>query len=1602
MSGRVQKKPVQKISSKIVADDFSAAFLLCIQPETLKQFDPETLKQIVVRHRTMSQSRKRGNTVLEITNPSEREVGKASHTTIDIVGDDKAFIIDSVIAHMSRTSYPIEKILHSLVYVGTSKGGNVGAYLAKKTENYLGQSHIYIECARRLTKEQIAELKHALQVVFEDTTLSNRDWLSIKEGVQKLRDNLLPSATSSKKEFADYQDFIDYIHNDNFTLLGMSDYTISAGKDGLLKPVAASGLGLLSATRSEDFLTDSDKKHILKNTVLASQAQILVTKLMRKSTVHRSVPVDAIVVKRVDAKKQTVGYTLIIGLFTSVTYSRSLGTVPFLRMKAENVMQAAGYDGLEHGGRAMRHILEKYPRDELFQINHDQLYKTCVSIMLLQEQPRIALYIRPDIFGRTVTCLVYIPRDIFDSRLRIRFSGILASELNANLIDFQSAVDDSPMVRISFVLAWNDGATQKFNHATIEAALQEAGTSWAVRLNKVFLIYGYDEDAAAELTLRYGRAFADSYQERYQVRQSIHDIQKIEQVVVTGTADVDFYKPYNADSQEVSLKIFSPINPIHLSNVLPILENMGLSIIAEYPFEVKPRDVGHSVWIQDFQAGIAASAAAQQTISFDKAKIAAISAEFESCLKGVWEKQIENDSLNKLIILAGMPWRDVVILRSYVRYLRQTKIPFSLPYMEKALTDHPEIALLLTQYFHVVFNPALQGKKGISADSIEKQILENLQKVSLLDQDRVLRAMFALIRVTLRTNFYQTDENGEPKAAVSIKFDSAQIVDIPDPKPYREIFVYSPRVEGVHLRCGPISRGGLRWSDRHEDFRTEVLGLMKAQQVKNSVIVPQGSKGGFVVKLPPVDGGREAYQKEGIACYQIYIRALLDITDNRKGGKVVPPLDVVRLDKDDPYLVVAADKGTATFSDIANAISVERGFWLGDAFASGGSAGYDHKKMGITARGAWESVKRHFRELNHNTQTDVFDVVGVGDMGGDVFGNGMLQSEKIRLVGAFNHVHIFCDPLPDAASSFKERDRLFKAVKGWDHYDVSKLSKGGRIYARSEKYLKLTPEIQQRFEIEKDTVSPSELMVAMLKSRSDLLFFGGIGTYIKATTETDADAGDRSNDAQRINAADVRAKVVGEGANMAITQRGRIEFAQKGGRANTDFIDNSAGVDTSDHEVNIKILMSDIMSDPKQKMNIAGRDKLLATMTDDVARLVLNDNYQQTQAISLLEAQAADLLPEHATFMNSLEKAKLLNRRVEFLPDAEQIEQRLKLRKGLTRPELSLIISYGKITYTDALLQSKLPDDPAMMNWLMAYFPDSLQKKYASAIGKHQLRREIVATAIANAVINRMGPTFVRLAADKTGQDLGSITNAYLVVRDAFGLGDLWKNIEALDAKVPALAQIRAMQKVSKLAERETYWLLNRLGRKANLEKDGAAFSKGISELKLTLEKILPIDMKENFVVRRSVWVENGLPQKLAHEIALLPLLTSGFDIIQIAGALKKDIARVAQVYFACGSVFAFEKSRNKIHNLAQDTPQMAMAVSALIDSFYRIQSSITAQILKDLGKAPVSDKAIAQWIETSCPEAASVIADVATTNQNGGFDFAALVVLEQRLRRLV
>ena len=1579
---------------------FSSAFLSNIPDEISLQFDKDLLDCVVSRHEALGHVRKLGENLIQVYNPTLAKQGwTGSHTAIDIITDDKAFIVDSVIALLTAKSYLIEHIVHPLLFVARNKNGKIETVSATRETGLAGQSHIFVQLNRRLTELEMTKLQQELASVYQDVHLSNRDWMDIKRKVKSLHDVVQSTVKIKPAVKDDFLAFLDYIHDDNFTLLGYSDYTVSGNKTNFI-PEKGTGFGLLSKERSEDFLDEIDKQKMLHVATIDKLETVVVTKLSKVSPVHRRVPLDVVLVKKTNAQGKVTGLSIIVGLFTSVTYSRGLNTVPFLRFKADAVVARAGFDGNEHRGRALRHILEKFPRDELFHMDINHLYDVCISIMQLQEQPRIALYLSPDVFGRQMVAVTYIPKELYDTRLRIKFACILEEDLNATYVDFQSAVDDSPLVRSTFTLVWNAESKRQYDAGQIEVRLQAIGQSWAERLNHAFIEHLATEDEAASLTLRYGGAFSDSYQEMYRARQAVHDIQKIEEAIKYNRIEVDLYRPYNAGGREVSLKIYSLDSPVALSDVLPILENMGLRIVAEYPHEVRPRGENKSVWIQDFLAEVAGKV----TSNPDKKSVQAIRDEFESCLKGIWSGQVENDSLNKLILLSAMSWRDIVILRACVRYLRQTKIPFSLSYMEQALTENPDISKLFGELFHYLFNPEKQTKKS-SVDKVRAAIIESLQSVSSIDQDRVLRAMLGVMDAALRTNFFQSDINGQPKSWVSIKLDSSKIADIPEPRPYREITVYSPRVEGIHLRVGPIARGGLRWSDRHEDFRTEVLGLVKAQNVKNSVIVPMGAKGGFVVKNSPKqkEGYREAYMKEGIACYQTYIRALLDITDNRKGGKIIPPANVVRLDKDDPYLVVAADKGTATFSDIANAISLEYGFWLGDAFASGGSAGYDHKKMGITARGSWESVKRHFREIGHNTQTEEFDCVGVGDMAGDVFGNGMLQSQKIRLIGAFNHLHIFCDPTPDAASSFKERQRLFKAVKGWDAYDASKLSKGGRIFLRSEKSLSLTPEIQKRFAIAKSVVTPAELIQAILKAEIDLLYFGGIGTYIKSINETSLDVGDRSNDSLRIDAIDLRAKVIGEGANLALTQRGRIEFAQYGGRINTDFIDNSAGVDTSDHEVNIKILMSDIASNPKHKMTIAARDKLLTEMTDVVAGLVLNDNYQQTQAISLLEMRAPDLLTEHAAFMHSLERAGLLNRKVEFLPDDEQIEARLKNHKGLTRPELSLIISYGKLTYTKALLASKLPDNTAFIDWVISYFPEKLQSKFKSEIECHQLRREMIAMSISNAVVNRMGPTFVRMTSEKTGADISDVTKAFMVVRDAFGLQSLWSNIEAMDNKIDANVQLRALYKTSCLAERETYWLLTRLGREISVQKDSEKFSKGISDLKKKIETILPKAAIDSLKNRRKLWIDDGIPQGLANDISLLPLLGAGFDIIKTAELLKADMMKVARVYFAVGAAFHLETLRNKAGLLPQDNANITAAVAGVVDSFYSVQADLSARIIRDIGKAPVTESVVQEWIAKFCPRASALQDKISSVDRMGGMsDLASLVVVEQNLRQLL
>ncbi|HMA13925.1 MAG TPA: NAD-glutamate dehydrogenase, partial [Kiloniellaceae bacterium] len=1073
----------------------------------------------------------------------------------------------------------------------------------------------------------------------------------------------------------------------------------------------------------------------------------------------------------------------------------------------------------------------------------------------------------------------------------------------------------------------------------------------------------------------------------------------IEEAIAADDLAMNLYRPAGAPPDELHFKIYVLDRPVPLSDILPMLENMGLRVIGEIPFDIEVPDRKAPVWMHDFDMCAEGKAAID---------LEAVRDAFHEAFAGVWHRRMENDGFNKLVLHAGLTAREVTMLRAYCKYLRQARIPFSQAYMEATLVRNPAVTRNLVDLFLARFDPRrAQEESKAACGALVEAIRAQLDRVSNLDEDRIIRRYLNLILSTLRTNFFQPAEGGGEKAYCSFKFDSRSIEELPQPQPLREIFVYSPAVEGVHLRFGMVARGGLRWSDRLEDFRTEVLGLVKAQQVKNTVIVPVGSKGGFVMKQPPpAEAGRDAFLAAGIECYKTFIHGLLDITDNLKRGRVVPPKSVLRYDGDDPYLVVAADKGTATFSDIANGVSADYGFWLDDAFASGGSAGYDHKKMGITARGAWECVKRHFRELGKDIQKQDFTCVGCGDMSGDVFGNAMLLSEHILLLAAFNHLHIFVDPDPDPAASWAERKRLFDLPRSaWTDYDAKLISKGGGVFQRSAKSIKISPEMKQRFGIAKDSMTPNELIQCLLQAEVELLWFGGIGTYVKASTESHLDVGDRANDALRVDGEMLRAKVVGEGANLGMTQLGRIEYGMAGGRGNTDFIDNSAGVDCSDHEVNIKILLGD--AEQAGKLTRKERDKLLEKMTDEVARQCLRDNYLQSQAISVTHMLGGHLLDRFARFMRTLEKAGQLNRRIEYLPDDEEVLDRLRRSEGLTRAEIAVLLSYSKLVLYDQLLESNLPDDAYFAADLATYFPKPLRQPYAPQIGRHRLKREIIVTVVSNNLINRVGINFVHEVREKTGMPPEEVVKAYVIAREIFGMRALWAEIEALDNRVPASLQARMLVECGRLIEREAVWLLREVGVPLDIAGEIERFGAGVGTLTSRIESLLSQTDREQLEQRAGQYVADGAPQPVARRMASLPLLVPACDIVRIAATLRLPVEQVAETYFKIGERFGFDWLRRSAGSLSTDTAWDKLAVSAIVDDFYGHQSDLTVRVLngaagakrKDAG---TTDTVIATWSAGREPLVARTGQLLEELKASGTPDFAMLAVANRQLKSMV
>ncbi|HRI17417.1 MAG TPA: NAD-glutamate dehydrogenase, partial [Burkholderiaceae bacterium] len=1229
---------------------------------------------------------------------------------------------------------------------------------------------------------------------------------------------------------------------------------------------------------------------------------LVVTKSTSRSTVHRPGYLDYIAVKRFGADGQVCGEERFLGLFTSTAYSSSPSEIPLLRRKVDGVIARAGLAPGSHAGKALANILETYPRDELFQIGDEELLRTATGILHLGERQRFRLFVRRDPFERFLSCLIYAPRENYTTELREKWQALLIQAFDGSSAEFNVHLSESVLARIQITVRTRPGHIPDFDVRELEDRLVASARRWDDDL-KDELIAATGEARGNELLRRFGGAFPPSYRAEFEARAAVPDSEQMAALSEAQPIAMKLYRPLEAAPGTLRFKLLRLAEPLTLSGSLPMLEHMGLKVLDEHPHRVAPPGMP-PVWIHDF--GLQG---AGEDIEVD-----ALRPVFEDAFDAILRGEVENDDFNRLVVAAHVPALDIVVLRAYAKYMRQIGFALSQAFIEATLAAHPAIARELVALFKARFDPALaDGREARCAGQV-RAIEAALEGVDNLSEDRVLRQYLALMQATTRTNFWRRDAQGSRRSFVSFKFDSSKVPGLPDPRPMFEIFVYSTRFEGVHLRGGRVARGGLRWSDRPEDFRTEVLGLVKAQMVKNTVIVPVGSKGGFVLKKAPPASEREAFMKEGVACYQNYLRGLLDITDNRVGDAIAPPPDVVRHDVDDSYLVVAADKGTATFSDYANGISKEYGFWLGDAFASGGSVGYDHKAMGITARGAWESVKRHFREMGIDTQSTDFTVAGIGDMSGDVFGNGMLLSRHIRLVAAFDHRHIFLDPDPDAARSFVERERMFALPRSsWADYDASLISAGGGIHARSAKSVPITPEVRAALGIADgvEAMTPTELVNAILKAPVDLIYNGGIGTYVKAARETHAQVGDRANDALRVDGGELRCKVFGEGGNLGCTQLGRIEFALAGGRINTDAIDNSAGVDTSDHEVNIKILLGIPIAEGE--MTEKQRNALLPTMTDEVAALVLRDNVFQTQVLSVTKRIAPQLLDAQARFMQFLEKAGRLNRGIEFLPSEETIAERRAQGLGLTSPEHAVLLAYSKIWLYDELLASPLPDDPWVGTALLRYFPQVLQERFASLMPRHPLRREIIATHVTNSMLNRVGSTFVHRLAETTGARPHEVVRAYLMSREIFGLVTLWQEIEALDNVVPDEVQSRMLVHTSGQLERGTTWFLRSRRLSDDMEATIAHFRPGFEALAARLPELQDAEERQRVDASIARYVDQGVPSDLAARVVNFDTLQATLDIAEVAAGAKQPVELVAAVYFDIANKLGMPWLRDRI-----------------------------------------------------------------------------------------
>lgn len=1504
-----------------------------VSAEDINQYKDDDLKGLMATAFRALQSEPTRKTT--IFNPTVEEHGwQSPHTVFLLHHKDVRYLIDSIRNALIQRQVKMHKIFHTYL---TVKRDNNGAIISVAEQNKSGIQEkssdellLYIEIDHHSKMSDIKELNKALEQTVKDVEIVAQDYPAMADLIDKVTATLDHVPNASPGLITESKAFLQWLKGNHFTFLAYDEY--EADQEGI-KSVPKTGLGLFrqyGQPKQQLFKHMSEKQIEAAN----QNAPILFAKSGHLSTVHRSAYSDYVVVKKYDKKGNMIGGFRFMGLYKHSVYLDSAITIPIIRQKIQSILDSSSIPPETYNYAELSHILGTFPRDELFQASTDHLLKVSLNVLYLQERRKVKLFLRENIDCKFISAIFYAPRDILSARLRHQVYDLLSQHLDVENYTVSTWFSESSLARCRYVFKLKSPLTKPLDEAALERKATELARDWNDELQAA-LADAFGEEQGVGLYRSYQNSFPASYIEDNDPRIAVADIDRMQKLAGSDTNfALSFYRHVLPDHSELKIKIYHRGAQLSLSDMIPVLENFGLKVIEELPYDIEQ---GNEIfWIYNF------------TVAFpDNPDIEPenFREDLSNAFIAIWATQADNDDFNQLVLKAGLNWRQISMLRAYSRYMKQIRSGFSQKYIASALIKHTDITKKLIAYFDCRFNPDKKRSEKTAVRLVDQ--LESLfESVASLSEDHILRQFLELMGATLRTNFFQKNANGLLNDYLSFKLDPEQIKNIPLPRPKYEIFVYSPRVEGVHLRGGKVARGGLRWSDRIEDFRTEILGLVKAQQVKNAVIVPVGAKGGFIAKrLPPVED-REAFWQEGIACYKLFIRGLLDLTDNVIEGDIVAPKQVVRYDEDDTYLVVAADKGTATFSDIANEISKEYGHWLGDAFASGGSNGYDHKKMGITARGAWVSVQRHFREMGINVQEQTFTVVGIGDMSGDVFGNGMLLSDKIRLVGAFNHMHIFVDPNPDAAATYEERKRLFQLPRSsWQDYNAELISKGGGIFSRSAKSIKLSPEIKQLVNTLKTNVTPTELISLLLQSNIDMLWNGGIGTYVKASTEQHADVGDKANDALRIDANKLQCKVIGEGGNLGLTQKARIEYGLLGGSIFTDFIDNAGGVDCSDHEVNIKILLDKQVADGE--LTEKQRNRRLELMTESVAEKVLKNNYRQTQAIALANIESVRRTEEYRRVIKYLESTGKLNRALEFLPDDDVLAERKAQQYGLAQSELSILISYVKADMKEALMQMDHEGDKYLLQPVESAFPQELVNDFKQAVEQHPLKKEIIATQIANDIFNHMSISFVERLQQSTGAAHADIAKAYMAAKEIFALDDIWQSVEDLDYKVESDLQYHMMLRASRLIRRASRWLIKNHRAQLVTSKLIDLYKGSIQGLRKKLPSLLPEPLREQWDFAREELIRMGAPQSLAETLASCEYLYDFLGIISVSNALDKDIHIVACYFFALAEKLDLDDFAEHLENkMPTTTHWQALARESLRDDLEWQQRQLTQNIL--------------------------------------------------------